>query len=339
MAEATSGNLVNSCASRNKFNRDMHIKLDLFHCMRRFTRECVSEHHSLYSSFCQYLSAAFVVIDQTDLQRLTAVYSFCGISPANPTKQHIREHCRTKVPQPRELLQRVEGVMEHFFLARDSNDVPLFKQHMLKVWRIQRIHILRGCLSDPEVGEGTLYRYGGTVQLNHVKGDGATVPVWIPVRGTSQQEGFHVHQAQWVTGNHVSCELFQAQAMTGVVRWNIQRLVDLKLQGVELPGVFDPQLIADLNTSSLRVTGKAKYPTLQITNRDTGERFGLRYLEPGCRPVSLNWDQEEYQHSKAPAVAEEQRYSALEEQQPLSGPVLDVAPKVILISHSLPHMD
>ena len=26
------------------------------------------------------------------------------------------------------------------------------------------IHILRGCLSDPEVGAGILYRYGGTLQ-------------------------------------------------------------------------------------------------------------------------------------------------------------------------------
>ncbi|XP_039512851.1 uncharacterized protein LOC120468231 [Pimephales promelas] len=61
---------------------------------------------------------------------------------------------------------------------------------MLKLWWIQRIHILRGCLSDPEVEEGILYRYGGTLQLNHVKGEGAAVPIWIPIRGTSQQRGF-----------------------------------------------------------------------------------------------------------------------------------------------------
>lgn len=131
--------------------------------MRRFTRECVSEHHPLFSSFCQFLSTAFVIVDQSDLQKLKDAYTFCGISPANPTKQHIREHCRTKVPQSRELLQRVEDVLHHFYLAKDTSDVPLFKASMMKVWRIQRIHILRGCLSDPEVGEGILYRYGGTL--------------------------------------------------------------------------------------------------------------------------------------------------------------------------------
>ncbi|XP_051794347.1 uncharacterized protein LOC110946501 [Acanthochromis polyacanthus] len=81
--------------------------------------------------------------------------------------------------------------------------------------------------------------------------------------------------------------------MTGVVRWNYQRLVDLKQPGVNLPSVFDPQLIADLNSSCLRVTGQQKYPALTTSQRDTGERFGLRYVEPGCRPLVFNWDKSE----------------------------------------------
>lgn len=290
VAEVTSGNLKNLHAACRKFNEDMVVKLDLFHCMRRFTRECVSEHHPLYSSFCQFLSSAFSVVDQSDLEKLKNAYRFCGIEPANPTKLHIREHCRTKVPHPRELVQRVEEVFHHFYLAKDPNNIFLFKPSMLKVWWIQRIHILRGCLSDPEVEEGILYRHGGTLQLNHVKGDGAAVPIWIPVRGTSQQEGFHFHQAQWVTGNRVSPELFQAQGMTGVARWNYQRLVDLKQPGVVLPGVFDPVLMMELNRTSIRVTGQPKYPALHISSRDTGERFGLQYVEPGCRPVPLDFD-------------------------------------------------
>lgn len=290
VAEVTSGNLKNLHAACRKFNEDIVVKLDLFHCMRRFTGECVSEHHPLYSSFCQFLSSAFSVVDQSDLEKLKNAYRFCGIEPANPTKQHIREHCRTKVPHPRELVQRVEEVLHHFYLAKDPNNIFLFKPSMLKMWWIQRIHILRGCLSDPEVEEGILYRHGGTLQLNHVKGDGAAVPIWIPVRGTSQQEGFHFHQAQWVTGNRVSPELFQAQGMTGVARWNYQRLVDLKQPGVVLPGVFDPVLMMELNRASIRVTGQPKYPALHISSRDTGERFGLQYVEPGCRPVPLDFD-------------------------------------------------
>ncbi|XP_056268086.1 uncharacterized protein LOC130192279 isoform X1 [Pseudoliparis swirei] len=106
------------------------------------------------------------------------------------------------------------------------------------------------------------------------------------------------------------CELFQAQAMTGVVRWNFRRLVDLKLPGVELPAVFDPVLIAELNNLSAKVTAKAKYPALQVTNGDTGERFGLDYVERCCRPVPLNWDKHKTQPSIAAAVAKETEHPA-----------------------------
>ncbi|MCJ8731168.1 hypothetical protein PDJAM_G00196190 [Pangasius djambal] len=225
------------------------------------------------------------LLDQSDLEKLRNAYKFCGTEPANPTKQHIREHCRTKVPHPRELVQRVEEVLQHFHLAKDPNNILLFKPSMLKIWWIQRVHILRGCLSDPEVEEGILYRHGGTLQLNHVKGEGAAVPIWVPVRGTSQQEGFHFHQAQWVTGNRVSPELFQAQGMTGVARWNYQRLVDLKQPGVILPAVFDPVLLMELNRASVRVTGQPKYPALHISSRDTGEKFGLQLFP-------LVWEEE-----------------------------------------------
>ncbi|XP_047657792.1 uncharacterized protein LOC125139042 [Tachysurus fulvidraco] len=286
--EATSGVLQNTCVSRSQFDKNIVIKLDLFHCLRRLLRECVSEHHALYSS--KFLSAAFCVVDLEDMQKLKNAYAFCGIQPANPTKQHIREHCRTKIPQLDELHKRVEGVMKLFYLASDPNGVPLYKPSMLKTWRIQRVDILRGCISDPEVSGEILYRHGGTIQLNHVQGEGAKVDVWIPIRGTSQQEGYHFHQAHWVTGTRVSSELFQAQSMIGVARWNFQRLVDLKIPGVWLPGVFDPSLIGDLNTASTRVLGTAKYPVLQVCSKDTGERFWLEYVEPGCRPILLDWE-------------------------------------------------
>ncbi len=193
------------------------------------------------------------MVDQKDLSRLQEAYRFCGIHSANPTKQHIREPCRTKIPQPTELLDRVENVLKHFHLSMDPNNVPLFKPSMRKKWRIQRVHILRGCLSDPELTEGIMYRCGGTLQLNHVPGESTKVPIWIPVRGMSQQEGCHFHQAQWITGTHVSTELFQAQGMTGVARWNHQCWT----------------LSSQLSSSLLCL---------------------IQYTEPGCCPVHLDWD-------------------------------------------------
>lgn len=197
---------------------------------------------------------------------------------------------------------------------------------MLKVWRIQRVHILRGCLSDPELEDGVLYRYGGTLQLNHVQGEGAAAPMWIPVRGTSQQEGFHFHQSRWVTGNLLSNELFQAQGLTGVARWNFQRLVDLKQPGVVLPAVFDPVLICELNKASEKAMGCAKYPALHITARDTGERFGLQYLEPGCRPVPLNFQKRHAQTTVPPAPVETQLPSTTQPLPAAPPPVLHFSP-------------
>ncbi|KAA8580421.1 hypothetical protein FQN60_005956 [Etheostoma spectabile] len=210
-----------------------------------------------------------LLVVQEDLQRLKDTYVFSGIQPANPTKAHIREHCRTRIPQPEELVKRVKGVFLHFYLTTDPNGALLFKPSMLKSWRIQRIHILRG--------------HGGTLQLNNVQGEGAKVPVWIPIRGTSQLEEYHFHQAQWVTGTRISPELFQAQGMTAVAQGNYQRLVDLKQPDVHLPSVFDPALMAELNADSKRVLGHVKYAAFHFTGTDTGEKFGLEYVEPGCQ--------------------------------------------------------
>lgn len=77
MIKATSWNLTNNSASRTKFNKNITMKIDLFHCMWHFTRDCVSEHHPLYSSFCQFLFAVFLVVDQSDLQRLKEACIFC----------------------------------------------------------------------------------------------------------------------------------------------------------------------------------------------------------------------------------------------------------------------
>ncbi|XP_016420447.1 uncharacterized protein LOC107749786 isoform X2 [Sinocyclocheilus rhinocerous] len=84
--------------------------------------------------------------------------------------------------------------------------------------------------------------------------------------------------------------------MTGVARWNYQRLLDLKQPDVVLPPVFDPLLITEiLNSASKKVTGKEKYPVLHLSDRDTGEKFGLEYSEPECHPVQLDWNKHKVQ--------------------------------------------
>lgn len=53
--------------------------------------------------------------------------------------------------------------------------------------------------------------------------------------------------------------------------------------------MFDPVLMMNLNSASVRVTGQPKYPAWHTSSRDTGERFGLQYVEPGCHPVPFDF--------------------------------------------------
>ncbi|KAK9952765.1 hypothetical protein ABG768_018572 [Culter alburnus] len=64
----------------------------------------------------------------------------------------------------------------------------------------------------------------------------------------------------------------------------------------------------ELNKLSDVVTGQAKYPALLVSQTDTRERFGLQYVEPGCRPVPLDWDKHKSQ--KVPVAGEGEHQSS-----------------------------
>ena len=59
--EAASGSLTNTCVT--ELNQDIVLKLDLFHCMLRFSWEGVSEHQPLHSTSCKFLSAASTTVE------------------------------------------------------------------------------------------------------------------------------------------------------------------------------------------------------------------------------------------------------------------------------------
>nr|XP_054591410.1 uncharacterized protein LOC107373520 [Nothobranchius furzeri] len=90
---------------------------------------------------------------------------------------------------------------------------------------------------------------------------------------------------------------------------------------------FRPQL----NSSYKRVTGQEKYPTLRVSGRDTGERFGLEYIEPGCRPVPLDWDKHRTQkrgESSAPFLLPVHSSIPAQDPTPASTSNLGSAPSV-----------
>ncbi|TWW62558.1 hypothetical protein D4764_04G0012050 [Takifugu flavidus] len=220
----------------NQVNELMHLKYERAHLAYLHAVQNVREAEA--GAYGQRTIGQYVRME--DRPRAFGPYEdqegWGGVSVSQPHQTARPEHCRTKIPTPSELLER-GGSSAALHLATDPNHVPLFKPSMLKTWRVQRVHILRGCLSDPELSEGIMYRDGGTLQLNHVAGEGAKVPVWIPVRGTSQQEGYHFQQPS-----------------------GSRRPVDMKKPGAVLPAVFDPASMWELNSASMAVTGQDKCP-------------------------------------------------------------------------------
>ena len=251
--------------------------LDSFHCIRGLGRCVTSEAHPAYSRFMALLSNAFFMVDECDLQALHSARDSLQWMP-EPTKDEVRKHCRTRVPHPSLLEKHVTAVMLAFRDVTDSNGVPLFSATMLKEWQLQRIHIRRGCLSDPVDVGGVLYRFTGNVQLGHSKKPEAKVATWQSLRGSSQLEGFHPHQAKWVTGTCVSSSLFQAQGFLGIIRWNCKRAKEHR--DLILPEAFDPLLTAQLNCASVSEYGSPKYPDFVVNDSETGERFGIDYALP-----------------------------------------------------------
>ena len=90
------------------------------------------------------------------------------------------------------------------------------------------------------------------------------------MRGTSLQEGYHSHQSQWITGTHVSRELFQDQSSP----MELPKASGPQTTRCNPSACVDPPLVTQLNSTSKRVTWEEKYPILHLSDRDTGERFG-----------------------------------------------------------------
>ena len=151
---------------REKYNKNIDEKLDAFHCIRRFGGACFSDAHAAYPRFMALLSSAFFVVDSGDLDALISARRYLGLT-GDPTKKSVRRHCSTNIPPPKELEKLVASVLRAFLSTQDSQGIRLFTSRMLLEWRIQRMHIRRGCLSDPP--NGALYQLVGHEHIGSVK--------------------------------------------------------------------------------------------------------------------------------------------------------------------------
>lgn len=196
-------------ACRQYYNEDVEELLDAFHTIQRLGRECTSEAHPLYGPFLEALSKAMFIVDSRDYQKLCDAWRFVD-EVDSPPKSFVRKHCKTVIPSPDVLLERVQKAIDVHKDSVDELGLPLLACGFDDCWSLQRLHILRGCLSDPVLPSphgGVIFTSNENIHLHGVNDDIALLPVYHSIRGSSQLEGFHVHQNRDITGSRVTGEL------------------------------------------------------------------------------------------------------------------------------------
>jgi transposase-like protein len=267
-SEGPRGSFNRNSAFRCHFNKDMDEKLDGHHFIDRFARMCTSANHPDYPKFVGCLADALYSVDQEDHARLLTALKHLGVNTP-PSKDLVRRHCKLLIKQPDILLTEVQKVVDTF------EKTTLFSSDMAKTWENEKIHIIRGCLSDPKMGSHRIQKY---VQLKSNKSPLCKLPVYQSIRSSSQLEGFHAHQNKFIPSSHVGGPLAHAELSFGTAQWNRDRAVELR--GHRLPLVLgsNPKLIFKLNSHYRMEHNVDKYPDVSFNFTPTTEKFGYDYL-------------------------------------------------------------
>lgn len=180
-----------------------HVRLDMFHFMRRFTKGLTTEHHPLYGTFCSKFSSCVFEWDQVDFNRLREAKKaeLKSQSRVMPTEQQISaaittnelaRHCRRRTRDPARIKILISELLDQMWDLTDTTGVRLISdQSMKRIWEVQQKHL--ECIQDPPGVE--LYTKTGTLE----KG-GKTLDVLRCARGSSSLESFHRHQCAFIPG-------------------------------------------------------------------------------------------------------------------------------------------
>ena len=185
--------------------KELQVRLDVWHFMRRLSYCVTTEAHALFPQFMQSLSQAIFKWDPEDDQRLrkakrnellqqgVSLVTDEAISRAiRPTERAL--HCKRKTRGSEETIHLIDSLIENL-KGPEGNDllgVPLFnKMRIDEVWSSQRRHV--ECLQDPP--DIALYLRTGA----RTKG-GVRLPVYRCARGSTSLESFHSHLCRFIPG-------------------------------------------------------------------------------------------------------------------------------------------
>ena len=182
--------------------RDLVIKLDTWHFMRRFAHGVTSESHPLYGTLMSCLSACIFEWDDGDVRLLERAkrqeLEASGVQAPTDravrlavSKKELARHCRRRTVGVTRTAANIEALLQELGDATDTLGTPLLKPGIVTIWEEQRRRLK--CLQDPE--GVTLYTRTGFLSKGGVK-----LPVYSCARGTTSLESFHLHLCRLIPG-------------------------------------------------------------------------------------------------------------------------------------------
>ena len=184
---------------------ELQVRLDIWHCMRRFAAGVITEAHPLYGIFMARLSRCIFELDPDDVAALRLAkqgeLQARGVGPVSEkaldrliSRREMALHCRKRTRGVEETSRRIKALIDEMDSekGRDTLGVPLLDHERIQqVWIDQQRHI--ACIQDPE--GFPLYMKTGSL-----KKGGVELHCYRCARGSTSLESFHLHLNRFIPG-------------------------------------------------------------------------------------------------------------------------------------------
>ncbi|KAM4599502.1 uncharacterized protein V3H82_005272 [Fundulus diaphanus] len=202
--------------------RELQVRLDIWHFMRRFAAGVTTEAHQLYGIFMARLSRCISELDPADVAALRLAKQgqllAQGVGPVSEkaldqmiTRRELALHCCKRTRGAEETARRIKALVDEMDSekGRDTLGGPLVDHECIQqVWKEQQRHIT--CIQDPE--GFSLYLKTGTL-----KKGGVDLCCYRCARGSTSLESFHLHLNRFIPGTSASDAHFQADLLEGLM--------------------------------------------------------------------------------------------------------------------------
>ncbi|XP_043092078.1 uncharacterized protein LOC122342363 [Puntigrus tetrazona] len=237
---------------------DLHIRLDIWHFMRRLAVGCTTDAHPLYPTFMGCLSACIFEWDAGDLSLLRQAKRKQMMAEGLPaitdilvdrsiSKKELSLYCRRRTRGEEATIRLMERLLQDLGGAngRDLMGVPLLDEvRMEHIWRVQKRHVR--CIQD--VPGVPLYTEIGTTTKA-----GVILTRYRCARGSTSLESFHCHLNRFIPGTSANALNFQLYLLEGLNRWNQDRAAASVTSKPASLLTYAGEMTHCVNTNSLKV--------------------------------------------------------------------------------------